>query len=121
MTKESYEKLKPYEQVFRWAIYSNFVHMSAGEFNTLAGLYNEVYKTPITKAQSTCNACRLRALKQLGNDYFAKQQEIAKREEKKKQQQEQQDKALTELQTMQGEQEKKPVGRPKSIDLDAEE
>lgn len=108
MTKEFYEKLVPYEKAFRYAVKSNFISMSAGEFNAIAYLYEEYFKEALTKSQSSCNTCRLRAVKKLGEEYFKKKEEIEAREKKKQ-----------EKDNNKGEETKK-VGRPPKIDLNAE-
>lgn len=78
MTQELYEKCKQYEQNFRWAINSNFVHMTAGEFAKVAVLYREAFAEEIKNLN--CNTCRLNALKRLGTEYFIFQQELANRQ-----------------------------------------
>ena len=70
MTEEQYKALEPYEQSFRWAIKSNFIHMSNGEFTTIKNLYHEIFGKNMTVAQSNCNACRLKALQEMGRAYF---------------------------------------------------
>lgn len=112
MTREFYEKLLPYEQKFRWAIKSNFISMSQGDFAQIAELYQELYGKGLTKSQTTCNTCRLNALKKLGNDFFAKQEEIAQREAKKT--------AKAAAEENNKSEETKKVGRPPKIDLNAE-
>ena len=77
MTKEQYEKISEYEQQLRWAVKSNFIHMTNTEFSKLAMMYKEFYGEALTQSQMTCNTCRLRALQRLGNDYFAYQQQMA--------------------------------------------
>ena len=111
MTKQQFDKLSKYEQVFRWAINSNFIHLSNGEFKEVSILYTEVYNDKLSPAQMSCNACRLKALKQLGNDYFAKKEDIAKREAKKAEKQAEEEKKKTEV--------KKTSGRPPKINLNA--
>lgn len=100
MTREQYDKLNVYEQQLRWAVRSNFVHMSALEFAKVAALYEELYGQALTQAQKNCNTCRLNALKKMGADYFAFQQELA------------QDDKDTRME------DKKKVGRKKKIDID---
>ena len=78
MTQEQFEKCIPWEQTFRWALNSNFVHLSNGEFNQIAAIYKEVFGEGLTASQMTCNTCRLKSLKRLGEEYFKIQQEKAK-------------------------------------------
>lgn len=87
MTEEQFRILEPYEQSFRWAIRSNFIHMSNGEFTTIKNLYHEVFGKNMTVAQSNCNACRLKALQEMGRAYFEYKEaaEAAKNAEKKPQ------------------------------------
>ena len=105
MTKEQFEECRKYEQEFRWAIRSNFVHMSQGDFNEVARLYKEILGVSMNKSQMTCNTCRLNALKALGKDYFDTMDIIAK---------EQQESALQE----EIEAKKKKGGRPKKINIE---
>ena len=105
MTKEQFEECSKYEQEFRWAIRSNFVHMDQGTFNDVARLYKEILGVGMTKSQMTCGTCRLNALKALGKDYFDTMDVIAK-------QQSEQAKQETE------EAPKKKGGRPKKIKVD---
>lgn len=105
MTREQFEECRKYEQEFRWAIRSNFVHMDQGTFNDVARLYKEILGVGMTKAQMTCGTCRLNALKALGKDYFDTMDVIAK-------QQSEQAKQETE------EAPKKKGGRPKKINVD---
>ena len=101
MTKELYEKCKAYEQQFRWAIKSSFVHMSSTEFSKVAALYKEAFGEGLTTSQMTCNTCRLNALKRLGDEYFKMQQELAEEAKEERTQ----------------ETEKKKSGRKKKIDI----
>jgi hypothetical protein len=103
MTIEQFEKCKDFEQQFRWAVNSNFLHMSNTEFNKIAALYLEVFGEALTRNQMTCNTCRLKAMQRLGNDYFTTQQTIAEEDKKNR-----------------IEEKPKKSGRPKKIDLDAE-
>ena len=105
MTQELYEKCQPWEQQFRWAIKSNFVHMSTGEFCKVAVLYNECFGEALTQRQINCNTCRLNALKRLGEAYFALQQEIAQEEKEKR------------LEEQENTNNPKKAGRKKKIDI----
>lgn len=109
MTEELFEKCGAYEQQLRWAVRSNFVHMTNSEFAKVAALYKEVYGEGLTPAQMTCATCRLRALQRLGNDYFNQQQEMAKKEEE----------IRKEIEAKGGviQPEKKKGGRKKKIDI----
>lgn len=104
MTEEVYEKCLPWEQQFRWAVRSNFLHLTNREFGEIANLYKEAFNEELTPRQKTCNTCRLKAMTRLGNEFFAYQQELAKK---------QKEEALNE----DPEPEKKKGGRKKKIDL----
>ncbi len=105
MTREQFEKCKPYEQTFKWAIRSNFVHLSTSEFSEIAKLYKEILGVTMTKAQMTCGTCRLNALKALGKDFFDTMDILAK---------EQQESPVEE----ETEAPKKKGGRPKKINIE---
>ena len=77
MTKEQFEKLKPYEAQLRWAAKSSFVHMTNGMFNDIAALYAEIYGEGLTQSQRGCNTCRLKALTRLFNSYEEYMNELA--------------------------------------------
>ena len=109
MTKEQFERLAKHEQALKWAALQNFIHMSAGEFGEMAAIYADLYKEQLTVAQSSCNACRLKALKRMYGDYVAKQEEIAAREAKK-----------AEKEAEKAAKDKKGAGRPNKINLNAE-
>lgn len=102
MTREQFEECKKYEQEFRWAVRSNFVHMSQSEFNEIARLYREILGVTLNKSQLTCNTCRLNALKALGNDFFATMDRVAKEDKET---------------AVEEETPKKKVGRPKKINV----
>lgn len=108
MTKEQFNKLQPYEQQLLWAIKSNFIHMSSGEFGAIAEIYKELYNETITRTQSACNTCRLKALKRIGNDYFKKKEEIEERAKKAEEKKKAADAKKN-----------KGAGRPPKIDLNA--
>lgn len=69
MTKEQFEKLKPYEETIMNAFKRSFVHMPGSEFLKVAEIYAEIFGTPLTKSQMSCNTCRLNALRKLGELY----------------------------------------------------
>lgn len=92
MEKETFDKLKEYDKVFSLALNANFIHLSNGEFEEIAKLYKEALGKELTSRQKGCNTCRLKAIKELGTAYVK-----AKEENKPKR------------------------GRPKKIDLDANE
>ena len=122
MTKEQFEKAKKYEQPFRWAIHSNFIHLSNGEFKEISDLYTEVYNDRLTPAQSNCNACRLKALQRLGNDYFALKEKYEKEAQEKAPAEDAQkpvEENKTSKPTATTTKTVKKAGRPKKIDLNA--
>lgn len=104
MTREQYEKCTKWEQQLKWAVRSNFVHMSNREFSEIAAAYKEVFGEGLTLSQMTCNTCRLKALVRLGKDYFETKDEFAKQEKEER---------MTEEETP-----KKKGGRKKKIDID---
>ena len=106
MTREQYDKLQQYEQELRYAVRMNFMSLSNGKFGEIMTIYKEMYGEMLNKSQMGCSTCRLNALKRIGNDYFGFQQELAKKEKEER---------LSETTT------KKKAGRPKKIDLDAEQ
>ena len=83
LTEEQYEKLKPYEKDLRNAYKNSFVHMGGADFNVVADIYDQVADKPLSKSQRSCNACRLRALKQLGEAYENHEKGKAEAEKKK--------------------------------------
>ena len=105
MTREQYEKCKEWEQQLRWAVKSNFVHMNNTDFSKVAAIYKDVFGEGLTLAQMTCNTCRLRALKRLGESYLDMQQKLAQEAKEERTQ----------------EPEKKKAGRPKKINIDGEQ
>lgn len=107
MTKEMIDKCSKFELQLRWAVKSNFVHMTNKEFSEIAALYKSVYGEGLTTSQMTCNTCRLKALKRLGNDYFESVQAIALKEKEER---------LAEMGAVI--QPKKKGGRKKKIDID---
>ena len=106
MTKEQYTKLQKWAQQLRWAAKSNFIHLSAAEFNEIAGVYAEVYGEGLTQSQKSCNTCRLKALKRLYNSVFQYEQEIALQQKEEN------------LQEAESQDNKKKPGRKKKIDID---
>ena len=122
MNKEQFEKAKRYEQAFRWAIHSNFIHLSNGEFREISDLYTEVYNDKLTPAQSTCNACRLKALQKLGKDYFALKEKYEKEAEENKPAESTEKPAESDITPKTNTTTKAPAkkaGRPKKINLNA--
>lgn len=79
LTKEQYEKLKPYEKQLIAAYKQSFVHMGNEDFNKVAAIYAEVF-TPLNPGQMRCNTCRLNALRKLGEvvDKYGKEKKQSK-------------------------------------------
>lgn len=69
LTKEQYEKLKPYDKNLIAAYKQSFVHMADADFRVVAEIYKEVFATALNPAQMRCNTCRLNALRKLGELY----------------------------------------------------
>lgn len=105
MTIEQYKKSKQYESIFRNALNFDFIHLTYSEFEKISDLFTEIYGKSLTKSQKNCNTCRLKAIKDLGKDYFKYANEYDKIIEAE-------EKAVTE---------KPKRGRPKKIDLDKTE
>lgn len=80
LTKEQYEKLKPYEKHILSAYRHSFVHVPGDEFNKVAEIYADVFKESLTKSQMGCNTCRLNALRKLGElyDKYGKEKKASK-------------------------------------------
>lgn len=80
LTKEQYEKLKPYEKNILAAYKHSFVHMPGDEFTKVAEIYTDVFKETLTKSQMGCNTCRLNALRKLGElyDKYGKEKKTSK-------------------------------------------
>ena len=119
MTQEDYERLKSYEQELKYAVRMNFMSMPQGKFNEIMAIYKDVYGTELSKAQRNCSTCRLNALKRLGNDYFAHQQEYAKKLQEEAQKAEEID-VTDYLVEPAPKKTTKKAGRPKKINLDGE-
>lgn len=103
ITKEIYTKLKDQEKVLKNAVNMDFVHLSALEFKMFAEIYTEVFGVSLTRSQMNCNSCRLKALKDLGKEYFKVATSF-----------EQLDKEEQEIVNQQA----KKRGRPKKIDVE---
>ena len=84
MTKEQLEKLSKYEKELNYAVKLNFMNLGNGVFNEILKVYEELYNSTLTKSQYNCASCRLKALKKIGEDYFAAKEEAEKEAEKKK-------------------------------------
>ena len=110
MTKEIYEKLKPYEKYLHQITKLKFMSMSRQTFNELMAIYKELYGETLNQRQMSCPTCKMRALTRLGNDYDAHTQSVA--EEQKKERAEELNNNNEEVP------EKKKRGRPKKINLD---
>lgn len=107
MTREQVEQCRKYEQIFLWAIRSNFVHLTASEFGEIAKLYKSILGKELTKSQMNCGTCRLNTIKTLGQDYLESRDKYIKEDRENEEEKE-------------PEAPKKKSGRPKKIDIDAE-
>lgn len=105
ITKEIYTKLKDHEKVLKNAVNLDFVHLSAAEFKFFADIYTEVFGVSLTRSQMNCNSCRLKALKDLGKEYFKVAVSFEQLEKEEQEIVKQQTKA-------------KKRGRPKKIDVE---
>lgn len=70
MTRETYHKLKDKERILKNAVNMDFIHLTASEFSFYADIYKEVFGISLTRSQMNCNSCRLKAVKQIGAEYF---------------------------------------------------
>lgn len=84
LTKENYEKLKPYERHLVSAYKNSFVHMSGSDFQVVAGIYKDVYGESLTRSQMNCNSCRLSTLRKLGELYSKYTEKETEKETEKK-------------------------------------
>lgn len=117
MTKEQYERLEKFEAELRYAVRMNFMSMTNGKFAELVMIYKDVYGQELNHRQMGCSTCRLNALKRLGKDYFAYQQELAEKEKAERLNAEEPKSEEPKVE----EPKKKKAGRPRKIDLDAEQ
>jgi len=113
MTKEQYDKLQEFEQELRYAYRMNFMSMGNGRFKELMTIYKELYGVGLNQRQSSCSTCRLNAIKRIAGDFYAFQQQLAEEEKKQRE--------IEELKAKEEAQPKKKAGRPRKIDLDAEQ
>lgn len=81
MTKELYEKLKPYEDKLYTATYCGFVRLTDSSMKSqLAVLHNEEFGNN-GNILTGCNRCVINALKNLGKSYFAFKEQYEKSKE----------------------------------------
>ena len=81
LTKEQFEKLKPYAKQLRAAYKNSFLHMTGADFLKVAEIYKDVYE-PLSNAKMSCNTCRLNALRKLGELYEAYENNLKAKEVK---------------------------------------
>lgn len=84
LTKEQYEKLKPWEKDLKAAVKNSYVHMSGTDFQKIAEIYADVFGVALRKGQMGCNTCRLNALRKLGELYLNYTEKEEKKEVKKR-------------------------------------
>lgn len=119
MTIEDFNALAKYERAFGWAINQNFFSLNNGEFGEIIGYYERIFNTQINQVQRKCGTCRLKAMKNLGQEWFKMKAEL----EAAKAKEEEQEKA----ETQEKEQEQTPAetpkkrGRKKKIEIIEEE
>ena len=85
MTKELFEKLKPFEEKLHTAYYNDFVRLTDSKMKEqLAGLHMEAFGHG-GNIMGGCNRCVINALKNLGREYFIfkkkLEEELAKEQE----------------------------------------
>lgn len=102
MTKEIYERLKEYENILKYAISMDYLRVTPDVFKVLAEIYKDYTGKALTRSQMNCNSCRIKAIKELGKGYYAytPEEEVEVVEEKPK---------------------TKKKGRPKKINIVADE
>ncbi len=123
--EEVFKKLEPIEKQLKWALEQNFLRMSPKEFSIVADAYAILFGTALTKAQQTCNTCRLNAIKKVAGEY-----KQYKAEESKKKYQKTVEEEIAEVLTKEEEvqkvndsyapqkKNKKKPGRKPKIDID---
>lgn len=84
LTKEQYEKLKPYEKDIKAAYKNSFLHMPGSDFIKVAAIYTEITGKALTKSQMSCNTCRLNTLRKLGELYVQYTESLERKEQLKK-------------------------------------
>ena len=84
MTQEIFERLNKFEKVLSNAVRCDFVRVSSLDFCEIAGIYAQLFGVELTQRQKNCNTCRLNALKKVGEEYFAYQQELARKQTEKR-------------------------------------
>lgn len=88
MTIEDFNALAKYERAFGWAINQNFFSLNNGEFGEIAEYYKKVFGVALNQVQLKCGSCRLRSMKNLGEEWFKMKSELeaakAKEEEEEK-------------------------------------
>lgn len=70
MDRETYNKLKKFEDIFKHAIKMDFLRIGWETFDEIADIYEQYFNVKMNKSQRNCNSCRLKAVKQLGKAYF---------------------------------------------------
>ena len=70
MDRETYNKLKKFEDIFKHAIKMDFLRIGWETFDEIADIYEQYFNVKMNKSQRNCNTCRLKAVKQLGKAYF---------------------------------------------------
>ena len=85
MKKESYDKAKEFENIFKYALKMDFLRVTPEVFNEIMKIYEEHFQKKLSKSQKQCNTCRLKAIKEIGKVYF-EEQEKQKEQEKQEEQ-----------------------------------
>jgi hypothetical protein len=96
MTKDIHDKLKEFEEIFKYAIKMDFLRITPDVFKAIMEIYKEHFGKTLNKTQMSCNSCKLKAIKELGKEYFAYVEEVVEEEKHKT----------------------KRRGRPKKIDIE---
>lgn len=82
MTNEIFEKLTPYRENLYTSTYGDYVRlMSIKDKEILGQIYKEHFNKD-SKMLNGCTRCLLSNLKELGKDYFQKEEELNKKDKK---------------------------------------
>lgn len=115
MTIEDYNALAKYERAFGWAINQNFFSLNNGEFGEIIGYYERIFDTKINQVQRKCGTCRLKAMKNLGQEWFKMKSELEAAQQKEEEEKKAEEPAETPAEAP------KKRGRKKKIEIIEEE
>lgn len=73
MTKDIYTKLTEFKKQIDSAMRTNYASFAHDDFIRFCEVYKEHYGVALTASEKSCSACKLRALKRIGADYYTYQ------------------------------------------------